>query len=195
MKRGFAVSAEMTRLPSLRATSLSGGNCSFLFTSADCAPAVERPSSQSLASMMRRNSATSSLLSTLGTQTSILRPSEPCRDLHRGGAAGRLQHERRRALIQAEVIELVEDVVDEESRRPVLVDLRLGKGIEAPEARNGCALVCSKQSAAGDRGAIDGLTSELPGIVELIFAQQAERLRRDVGKRQADVRGIQDRIG
>src|ERR1700761_1153929 len=134
MNRGLVVSAETTRLPSLRATSLSGGSCSFLLTSADCAPAVERPSSHSLASMMRRNSATSSLLSTLGTQTSMLRPSEPCRDLYRRGPARRLQDERRRTLIQAEVIELVEDVVDEKSRRPVLVDLRLGKGVETPEA-------------------------------------------------------------
>ena len=48
----------------LRATSLSGGNCSLRLTIADWAPAVERPSSHSLASMMRRNSATSSLLRT-----------------------------------------------------------------------------------------------------------------------------------
>ena len=32
MNRGLAVSAEMMRLPSLRASSLSGGNCSLLLT-------------------------------------------------------------------------------------------------------------------------------------------------------------------
>src|ERR1700761_4904031 len=173
MKRGLGVKADMMRLPSLRATSLSGGNCSFRFTIADCAPAVERPSSHWLASMMWRNPATSSLLSTLGTQTSILRPSEPCRDHDRGRASGSFQHERLRALIQAEVIELVEDVVDEQLRRPVLIDLGLGKGIEAPEARNRRALVGGEQRATGDRGAVDGLTAHFPGIVDLIFAQQA----------------------
>jgi len=61
----------MIRLPSLRATSLSGGNCSLRFTSADCAPAVERPSSHAQSSMMRRKSATSDLPSTAGMQISI----------------------------------------------------------------------------------------------------------------------------
>src|ERR1700729_1619316 len=70
-KRGLAVSAETMRLPSLRATSLSGGSCSLCLTSADCAPAVERPSSHAQPSMMRRKSATSLLLNTLGMQISI----------------------------------------------------------------------------------------------------------------------------
>src|ERR1700748_1891329 len=114
MNRGVTVSAEITRLPSLRATSLSGGNCSFFLTSADWAPAVERPSSQAHSSMMRRKSATSSFLSTSGTQISIASSSEPRREHDRCRAAGRFQNERRRALIQRIVIELVEDVVDEQ---------------------------------------------------------------------------------
>src|SRR3977135_2037234 len=118
MKRGLAVSAETTRLPSFRDTSLSGGSCSFFFTSADCAPAVERPSSQSAASMMRRKSATSSLLNTLGTQISIQqRPMQslvPCRYHDIGRASRRFQHERRRALVQAIIVGLVEDVVQEQ---------------------------------------------------------------------------------
>ena len=46
MNSGLAVSAEMTRWPSLRDISPFGGSCSFFLTRADCAPAVERPSSQ-----------------------------------------------------------------------------------------------------------------------------------------------------
>src|SRR6201996_7655561 len=154
MKRGWAVSADTTRLPSLRAASLSGGNCSFRFTSADCAPAVERPSSHSHSFMMRRKSATSLLLKTSGTQISIASQSEPCRDHQRGGAARRFQHERRGALIQRVVIELVEDVVDEQLHPPVLVQLGLRKGIEAPVARQLGALVGRQQGAAIDLGAI-----------------------------------------
>src|ERR1700754_1379864 len=123
MKRGLEVSAETTRLPSLRAASLSGGSCSFLFTRADCAPAVERPSSQAHSSMMRRKSATSLLLRTFGTHISIYRQSEPRREHQRRRAAWRFQNERQRALVQGGVIELVEDVVDEQLRGPVLVDL------------------------------------------------------------------------
>src|SRR5579863_9203195 len=120
MNRGFDVNAETMRLPSLRATSPSGGNCSLLFTIADCAPAVERPSSHALSSISRRKSATSSLPSTSGTQTSIR--SIPCRQHQIGGASRRLQHERRGALVQRVVIELVGDVVDVELDLPVPVD-------------------------------------------------------------------------
>ena len=68
---GLAVSADRTRLPSCRATSPSGGSCSLRLTSAEAAPAVERPSSHAQASMMRRKSATSALLRTSGIQISI----------------------------------------------------------------------------------------------------------------------------
>src|SRR3984893_9699608 len=125
MNLGLAVSAETIRLPSLREISLSGGNCSLLFTSADCAPAVERPSSHAQPSMMRRKSATSLLLNTSGMQISIaladvLLRSEPRRNHQRRRAARRFQNERRRTLIKRGVIELVEDVVDEQLRSPVL---------------------------------------------------------------------------
>src|ERR1700742_3773555 len=121
MKRGLAVSADTMRWPSLREISPSGGSCSLRFTSADCAPAVERPSSHAQLSMMRRKSATSSLLSTLGTQISIVPTSESRRDHQRRRTARRFQNERRRTLIQRVVIELVEDVVDEQLQPPVLV--------------------------------------------------------------------------
>src|ERR1700677_4197669 len=140
MNRGLAVSAEMMRLPSLRATSLPGGNCSLFLTNADWAPSVERPSSHAHSSMMRRKSTTSSLLSTLGTLISIASSSEPSREHHGCRAAGRFQNERRRALIQRSVIELFEDVFDEQLHLPVLIDLRLCESIEAPEARQRCAL-------------------------------------------------------
>src|ERR1700745_431195 len=107
MNCGLAVSAETTRLPSLRATSLSGGNCSFFFTRADWAPAVERPSSHAQSPMMRRKSATSPLLKTFGTQISIgsvVRTLEPCQDHHGRRAARRFQNEWRTALIESEVI-------------------------------------------------------------------------------------------
>src|ERR1700722_14576283 len=195
MNRGLAVSAETTRLPSFRATSLSGGSCSFFLTSADWAPAVERPSSQAHPSMMLRKSATSFLLRTLGMQISIASVSEPCRDHQRGRAAGGLQHKRRRTLIPRGVIELVEDIVDEQLELPVLVDLRLREGIEAPEARQRCALVCGKQGASVDLGTIDGLSANLPRIVDLIFAEHAEGLICDIGKRQADVCRVQCKVG
>src|ERR1700712_2556792 len=83
MNRGLAVSADNTRWPSLRATSLSGGNCSLRLTSADWAPAVERPSSQALSSMMRRKSATSGFLNTSGMQISMP-PASP----HLGRSSG-----------------------------------------------------------------------------------------------------------
>jgi len=53
------------------ATSPSGGNCSLCLTRADCAPAVERPSSHAQPSMTRRNSATSALLNISGMQINI----------------------------------------------------------------------------------------------------------------------------
>src|ERR1700733_4577719 len=187
MNRGLAVSADTMRWPSLRATSLSGGNCSLRFTSADCAPAVERPSSHAQLSMMRRKSATSSFVSTLGTQISIASQSKSRRDHQRRGAARRFQHERRRTLIQRVVIELVEDVVDEQLQRPVLVDLRLCEGIEAPEAWQRRALVRGKQGAAVNLRTIDSLAADLPPAVDLIFAEQTERLICDVGQRQADI--------
>src|SRR3984957_14662824 len=193
--RGLAVNAETTRGPSFRATSLSGGSCSFFLTSADWAPAVERPSSQAHPSMMLRKSATSFLLRTLGMQISIASVSEPCRDHQRGRAAGCLQHERRRTLIQRGVIELVEDVVDEQLELPVLVDLRLREGIEAPEARQRRALVGGQQGAAIHLGAIDRLSANLPHVGELIFAEQAEGLVCDVGQRQADVGAEQCGVG
>src|SRR6185436_14567292 len=127
MKRGLADSAESTRLPSLRAISPSGGNCSLRLTSADCAPAVERPSSQSQPSMMRRKSATSVLLSTSGTQISIAPQStlrsESRRQHHRDAAARRHEYERRRTLVQRVVVELVGEVGDEQLCGPVRVDL------------------------------------------------------------------------
>jgi hypothetical protein len=43
IKSGLATSALSRRLPSARATSLFGGSCSFLLTSADCAPAAVLP--------------------------------------------------------------------------------------------------------------------------------------------------------
>ena len=73
MNRVLAESARRMRSPSCRDVLPSGGSCSFFFTSADCAPAVERPSSQASAAMMRRKSATSSLLSTSGMQISHCR--------------------------------------------------------------------------------------------------------------------------
>src|SRR5689334_5337328 len=147
----------MTRWPSLRATSLSGGNCSLRLTMADCAPAVERPSSQSAASMMRRNSATSDLLRTSGMQISMVSLSVTRREHEVGCPARCLQHERRRALIERVVVALVEDVVDEQFCGPVLVDLGLGEGIEAPVARDRGALVGRQQRAAIDLGAIHRL--------------------------------------
>src|SRR6195952_4508195 len=128
MKRGLAVSAETTRLPSFREISLSGGICWFFFTSADCAPAVERPSSQSQPSMMRRKSATSALLNTSGTQISIppaslALQSVARRDHHAHTAARRNHHEGCGALIERIIVELVGEVGDIEFRRPVLVEL------------------------------------------------------------------------
>src|SRR5438270_4394662 len=102
MKRGFDVNAEMMRLPSLRATSQSGGNCSLRLTIADCEPAVERPSSQLLASMMRRKSATSSLLRTFSMHVSmklVVAPSVARRQHQIGGSARCLQHDGRSALV------------------------------------------------------------------------------------------------
>src|SRR5439155_7584621 len=152
MNLGLAVSAESTRLPSVRATSLSGGSCSFFFTSADCAPAVERPSSQAEASMMRRKSATSSLPSTSGTQISIPltfpRRLEARREYHADAPARSNEHERSRALIERIVVELVGEVGDEQFCRPVLVDRGFHKCVEAPVARQFRALVGRQERAA-----------------------------------------------
>src|SRR6202453_4454939 len=148
MNRGLADSTEPTRLPSLRATSLSGGNCSLCFTNADCAPAVERPSCHAQSSMMRRKSATSSLLSTSGTQISIASSSEPRREHDGRDAARRFLNERRVALIQCRVVELVEDVVDEQLQLPVLVDPGLRKPIEGQVIRNGRHLFGSDRAAS-----------------------------------------------
>src|ERR1700730_5512349 len=165
---GLAVNAWMIRLPSLRATSLSGGNCSLRFTSADCAPAVERPSSHAQPSMMRRKSATSALLRTSGIQISMSSTSasrsESGRENHRHGAAGRLQHERRGTLVQRVVIELVEDVADEQFCGPVGVDLGFHESIEAPVARQLRALVGGEEGAAKNLRAVDRLPAELPDI-------------------------------
>src|ERR1700761_753596 len=191
MNLGLAVSAEITRLPSFRAVSLSGGNCSLRFTSADWAPAVERPSSQSHVSMMRRKSATSSLLNTSGTQISIVPQSVPRRDLHRHGAARSFLNERQRALVERGVVQLVEDVVDEHFHLPVLVDLGFRKRIEAPEARQHGALVRGKQGSAVNLGIVEGETTDLPRVVDLILVEQAERLVRDVGERQTHVGRIE----
>src|SRR3954453_3660976 len=153
MKRGFEVSAETMRLPSLPATSLSGGNCSLRLTIADCEPAVERPSSHSLASMMRRKSATSSLLRTFSTHVSMklaVAPSVARREDHIGGPARCFQHERRSALVQRVVVALVEDVVHEQLDLPVLVDLGLREHVETPIARKRRALVGREQGAAVD---------------------------------------------
>src|SRR3954449_6886245 len=127
----------MMRLPSFRPTSLSGGNCSLRLTMADCEPAVERPSSHSLASMMRRKSATSSLLRTFSMHVSMklaVAPSVARREHHIGGTARCFQHEGRSALVQRVVIAFVEDVVHEQLALPVLVDLGLSKHVETPIA-------------------------------------------------------------
>src|SRR5216684_3871384 len=60
------------RVVDMNAEMMPGANCSLFLTIADCAPAVERPSSHSHASMTPRNSATSALLSTFGTQINIV---------------------------------------------------------------------------------------------------------------------------
>src|SRR4030095_10178448 len=183
MNLGLAVSAESTRLPSLRATSLSGGSCSLRFTMADCAPAVERPSSQGEASMMRRKSATSSLLSTSGTQisTSELRRGD---DVERPPRRDR--DEQRRAAIERVVIELVGQVLRVELHGPVLVDLLLDERVEAPVARKFGAGV-GGEGAAIDLRAVDRLPAKLPAAVELVLAQHAEGFMGDVGHLQPDV--------
>src|SRR5262245_52690296 len=136
MKSGFAVRARMRRSPNCRAAMPSGGNCSLFLTIADWAPAVERPSSHSHASMAPRNSATSALLSTFGTQISIVdfrrRISRLEFGLHNpiGGPARRDENERRRALVERVVVSLVEDVVDGDLRAPVVVDFVFDEGVE-----------------------------------------------------------------
>src|SRR5882672_3540441 len=167
MNSAFAVRARMTRSPNCRAAVLSGGNCSLFLTIADCAPAVERPSSHSHASMTPRNSATSALPSTFGTQISIVdfspRISRLEFGLHDpiGGPARRDENERRRALVERVVVGLVEDVVDGQLRAPVLVDLVFDESVEAPVFGQHGALVCREQRAAVDFGCVNGLAADL----------------------------------
>src|SRR5215216_5799544 len=131
MNLGLADSADSTRWPSVRATSLSAGSCSLRLTIADSAPAVERPSSQSEASMMRRKSATSSLLSTPGMQTST---SELRRRDEVERPPRRDRDERRRATVERVVIKLVGQVLRVQLHGPVLVDLLFDERVEAPVA-------------------------------------------------------------
>src|SRR6185437_11478142 len=121
--------------------------------------------------------------------------SEPRRDLQRGRPARRFENERRRALVQRGVVKLVEDVVDEQLHLPVLVDLGFRESVEAPEARQLRALVCGEQGAAVDLGAIDRRAAQLPGVVDLVFTHQAERLVRDVGQRKPDIARVKRGIG
>src|SRR5215216_550391 len=185
MNFGLAVSAESTRLPSVRATSLSGGSCSLRLTMADCAPALERPSSQSESSMMLRKSATSSLLSTSGMQISTS-------ELRRGDEVEcpprRDRDKRRRTAVERVVIELVGQVLRVELHGPVLVDLLLDERIEAPVARKLGAGV-GGEGAAIDLRAVDRLAAKLPAAIELVLAQHAERFMGDVGHLQPDVAG------
>src|ERR1700712_1400923 len=99
------------RSPSCRATAPAGGSCSLFLTSADWAPAVERPSSHSAASMMPRNAATSCLLNTSGTQISIRARSEFGGGDQRHAAPGRNRYERNATLIDRVVVRPVEDVL------------------------------------------------------------------------------------
>src|SRR3954471_23829347 len=187
MNFGLAVSADSTRLPSARATLLSGGNCSLRLTSADCAPAVERPSSQAQPSMMWRKSATSALSSISGTQISIspaFAPrSESGRKHHADAATRRHEHERRRALIKRVVVQLVGEIGDEQLCGPVLVDLGFDERIEAPVIGKYRALVRGEEGSAAHLRAVHRLPADLPDIGELVFCQQAERLMGDVGER------------
>src|SRR3954453_5102977 len=175
--------APSPRLPSVPATSLSGGSCSLRLSIADCAPAVERPSSQAEASMMRRKSATSSLLSTSGTHISTS-------ELRRGNQVERPprrdRDERHRAAVERVVIELVGQVLCVELHGPVLVDLLLDERIEAPVAWKLGAGV-GAEGAAIDLRAVDRLPAKLPAAVELVLAQHAEGFMGDVGHLQPDV--------
>src|SRR5258708_28581311 len=154
MNSAFAVRARMTRSPNCRAALLSGGNCSLFFTIADCAPAVEQPSSHSHVSMTPRNSATSALLSTFGTQISIVGFSPRISRLEFGlynpigGPARRDENERRRALVERGAVSIVADVVDGQLRAPDLVDLAFHDGVERPVCGRHGAVVCRQQRAA-----------------------------------------------
>src|SRR3954452_19037484 len=185
MNLGLAVSADSRRLPSVLATSLSGGSCSLRLTIADCAPAVERPSSHSEASMMRRKSATSSLLSTSGTHisTSELRRRDQIERPPR-----RDRDERHRAAVQRVVIKLVGQVLRVELHGPVLVDLLFDEGVEAPVAGKLGAGVGGEGAAINLR-AVDRLAAKLPAAVELVLAQHAEGFMGDVGHLQSDIAG------
>src|SRR5258708_8116653 len=193
MNSAFAVRARMIRSPNCRAALLSGGNCSLCFTIADCAPAVERPSSHSHASMTPRNSATSALLSTFGTQISIVGFSPRMSRLELGlynpigGPARRDENERRRALVERVVVSLVEDVVDGKLGAPVLVDFVFDEGGGVPVFGQHGALVCRKQRAAVDFGCVNGLAADLEVVGELVLGQRGEGLMGNVGELVADI--------
>src|ERR1700712_5770213 len=120
------------RSPSCRAIAPAGGSCSLFLTSADWAPAVERPSSHSAASMMPRNAATSCLLNTSGTQISIKVRSKLCRGDQRDAAPWRDGDKRHAALINRVVVRPIEDVLDVELHRRIRPDLGLRERVEAP---------------------------------------------------------------
>src|SRR5579862_2151265 len=127
--RVLAASARRMRSPSCRAVLPSGGSCSFFFTSADCDPAVERPSSQLSAAMMRRKSATSSLLRTSGMQINMDgSPVFQIKDqAHIDSPAGSDLDERLRTLVQGVVIRFVGEVLPIEFQAGKGVDSGLGK--------------------------------------------------------------------
>ena len=107
MNSGLAVSAEMTRSPRLRARSLFGGNCSLFLTMADCAPAVERPSSHVAASMKStefRDVGLAQHIRHASQHWDLVYTADRSRICLRdkiGGPARRDEDERRRALVEA----------------------------------------------------------------------------------------------
>src|SRR5579885_934807 len=135
MNSALAARARRMRSPSCREVLPSGGSCSFFFTSADCAPAVERPSSQRSASRMRRKSATSLLSKTSGMPISMLESPELSKvkgqaqiDLPARGDFD----EGLRALVQRVVVELVRKVLTIDLQARVSLDPELSEGVEAP---------------------------------------------------------------
>src|ERR1700722_7718613 len=166
MNNGLAASDLMSRSPKCRDKSLFGGSCSLFLTIADCAPAVERPSSHAAASMAPRNSTTSALLNTSGTQISIsnhsfvLEQLELRRQFNAENTTGRDERERRRALIERVVIKLVEDVVGEQLPLPVLHHFAVDEAVEAPIAGQHRALIRRQQRAAVDFRTIGRLAAD-----------------------------------